>query len=59
MDSPVAVLDYDAEEGDEDEYYDDESANEKGEMMAFWVTLEIHLTTPTVWSPISQTTDRL
>lgn len=47
MDCSVAVLDYDAEEGDEDEYYDDESANEKGEMMAFWVTLEIHLTTPT------------
>lgn len=27
----VAVLDYDADDGDEDEYYNDDSANEKGE----------------------------
>lgn len=43
----VAVLDYDADDGDEDEYYNDDSANEKGERWHFG-TLEIHLKTPTM-----------
>jgi hypothetical protein len=37
------VLDYDADDGDEDEYYNDDSANEKGERWLFSGTLEIHL----------------